>query len=41
MKRKPMSKYSSRKVFRRGSKVNRKNALNSTAGGLMRGGIRF
>jgi len=41
MKRRPMSKHSSRKVFRRGSKVHRKNMLSATAGGIMRGGIRF
>lgn len=41
MKRRPMSNRSSRKVFRRGSRVHRKNSLNSTAGGIMRGGIRF
>lgn len=41
MKRRKMSARSSRRVFRRGSKVHRKNGLNSTAGGIMRGGIRF
>lgn len=41
MKRRPMSKHTSRKVFRRTSKLHRKNAMNSTAGGIMRGGIRF
>jgi hypothetical protein len=41
MKRRRLSARKSRKVFRRGSKVHRKNSLNSTAGGIMRGGIRF
>jgi len=37
MKRKPISARTSRKIFRRGSKVHRKNGLT----GMMRGGIRF
>jgi len=41
MKRRPMTNKSSRKSFRRGSKVNKKNGLNSTSGAIMRGGIRF
>lgn len=36
MKRRPMSARSSRKTFRRGTKVNRKNHMMA-----MRGGIRF
>lgn len=41
-KRRPMSARSSRKVFRRGSKVHKKNTLATGAqSGLMRGGIRF
>lgn len=39
MKRRPMSNRSSRRVFRKGSKVNRRNGL--TAGPNMRGGIRL
>lgn len=39
MKRRPMTNKSSRKVFRAGSKVNKKNGLRSS--GIMRGGIRF
>lgn len=42
MKRRPMSKRSSRAVFRKGSRVHKKNGL---AGvnmvGIMRGGIRL
>jgi len=41
MKRRRMSGRTSRKVFRKGSRVHRKNSLNSTANGIMRGGIRF
>jgi len=37
MKRRPMSKYASRKTFRRGSKVHKKNSRGAT----MRGGIRL
>lgn len=36
MKRRPMSARASRRTFRRGSKVHRKNHLS-----VMRGGIRF
>lgn len=36
MKRRPMSARSSRKAFRRGNKVHRKNGMTA-----MRGGIRF
>lgn len=39
MKRRPMSARSSKKSFRRGSKVNRKNG--QSRGGIMRGGIRL
>jgi hypothetical protein len=42
MKRRPLSARSSRKIFRKGSKVNRKNALAGVGmAGIMRGGIRF
>lgn len=42
MKRKAMSARASRKSFRKGSKVHRKNNLGGVAmTGIMRGGIRF
>lgn len=41
MKRRPLSKRSSRKIFKKGSKPHPKNNLASTAKGIMRGGIRF
>lgn len=37
-KRRLLTNRSSRKIFRKGTKVNKKNGLNS---GSMRGGIRF
>lgn len=39
-KRRPLSKRSSRKIFKRGAKSHRKNAITPT-NGVMRGGIRF
>lgn len=41
MKRRPLSARTSRKIFKKGSKVNRKNALAGVRTGVMRGGIRF
>jgi hypothetical protein len=43
MKRRPLGRKASKKVFRRGNRVNPKNRLDtsSTAAGLWRGGIRF
>ena len=42
MKRRPLSKHSSRKIFRRGNKINKKNALGGVSmHGIMRGGIRL
>jgi len=40
-KRRPLSRRSSRKLFRKGTKSHPKNNLNSMASGVMRGGIRF
>lgn len=40
-KRRPLSKRSSRRIFKKGTKPHPKNSLNSTSGGIMRGGIRF
>lgn len=42
MKRRPLSAKSSRRIFRKGSKVNRKNSLGGVQmHGIMRGGIRL
>lgn len=41
MKRRPLSKRSSRKIFKKGAKKHPKNSLSSTANGIHRGGIRF
>ena len=41
MRRSKLSHRRSRKIFRRGARVHRKNALNSTSAPIMRGGIRF
>ena len=41
MKRKALSARTSRKIFRKGSKVNKKNGLGTVSTGIMRGGIRF
>lgn len=40
-KRRALSKRSSRKIFRKGTKSHRKNALYSMSSGVHRGGIRF
>lgn len=41
-KRKAISARTSRKIFRKGTKVNKKNSLAGATGmGVMRGGIRF
>lgn len=40
MKRRPLSNKASRKIFRRGTRTNGKNALRMGSG-IMRGGIRF
>lgn len=39
MKRKPLSNKTSRRIFRKGSKVNGKNSLHGRV--VMRGGIRL
>lgn len=39
MKRRPMSRRASKKSFRRGAKVHRKNGASTS--GIMRGGIRL
>lgn len=42
MKRRPISNKISRKLFKRGTKVHKKNALRGAGlSGIMRGGIRF
>lgn len=42
MKRKAMSARKSRKIFRKGSKVHKKNGLGGVGmSGIMRGGIRL
>lgn len=40
-KRRPLSKRSSRKIFKKGTKPHPKNSIASMSGGVMRGGIRF
>lgn len=40
-RRRPISNRKSRKIFRKGNRRNKKNSLNSTAGPIHRGGIRF
>lgn len=41
MKRKSMSKGNSRKVFKKGTRVNGKNGLSQSGSPSMRGGIRL
>lgn len=40
-KRKVLSKRSSRRIFKKGSKPHSANSLQSTGNGIWRGGIRF